>query len=378
MKKKILHIAHAVGGVDVYLRLVSENINPDEFTTIIAHGNSNSKEKYFDQNGDEIVEYKISIQREISFLKDIRAIFKIVKILKKEKPQLIHAHSSKGGIIARMASLFSEINVLHTPHAYSFLSTKNRFKKFVFVQIEKFFKRFNSILLATSESEIVRGIQDLGYDREKAILFNNSILPIPKTSNPIPKFNFPDQYICTVGRPSYQKNIEMMIEVIRKVKNKIPNIHLVLMGVGVYSPNTENVEKLIKKYKLQSNITMIEWIDREIILQIISSSLMYISTSRYEGLPYSIIESLALSKACIVTDCDGNKDLVKNEYNGFVVDQENKDLMSEKIIELFFDKKVRERYGKNSFTLFEKNFNLVNNIKILEDIYRNYSLKNVN
>ena len=76
------------------------------------------------------------------------------------------------------------------------------------------------------------------------------------------------------------------------------------MGVGEYSPNKESVKDLITKYDLQENTTLIPWIDQEKIFKIITKSKMYISTSRYEGLPYSIIEALALGKACVVTNCD--------------------------------------------------------------------------
>ncbi|MDY8138685.1 glycosyltransferase [Aquimarina sp. 2201CG5-10] len=373
-KIKIAHILNSVGGVDVSLRLIIENIDPDKNDCFVIHGNKDTSKSFIDKKGDNIRDYKLPIQREISPIKDILSIIKTIKILKKEKPNLIHAHSAKGGIIAKTASLFYRTKVLHTPQAYSYLSARSRFKKSFFLMIEKFFKFKNSILLASSNSELQRGTKEIGYKKSNAELFNNSILPI-QIENKELKFNstWPKNYICTVGRPSYQKNIEMMIEVLKEVKKQVPDIHLVLMGVGEYNPNIGSVKKLIDEYDLEANVTLVEWIDRKEIFKIISTSKLYISTARYEGLPYSIIESLALSKACVVTNCDGNRDLVEDNYNGYVIDNNNAKEMADKVIKLYNNEELRKKMEENSKILFEEKFNMNNNIYKLEELYQKYS-----
>jgi glycosyltransferase involved in cell wall biosynthesis len=147
----------------------------------------------------------------------------------------------------------------------------------------------------------------------------------------------------------------------------------VLLGVGEYSPNKNKVEELIIKYNLKDNITLIPWIAREKIFQIISKSELYISTARYEGLPYSIIEALALGKACIVTNCDGNRDLVKNEINGYVVEENEIKRMANRIFELYNDNKKRKKFELNSFDSFNLNYNIEKNIVNIETIYKKYS-----
>ncbi|MDC1379121.1 glycosyltransferase [Algibacter sp.] len=372
-KIKVVHILHSVGGVDVYLRLVTENINSDTTEHIIIH-QQEEKNKYYTKKNLEIVEYKLPIQREINPIKDFKAILATIKILKKEKPDIIHAHSAKGGIIARAASLFYKVNVLHTPHAYSFLSAESNFKKKLFLTIEKIFKHANSYLLATSESELQQGIDKVGYKRERALLFNNSILPI-KSFEPLSiEKTWPENYICSVGRPCFQKNIEFMMDVISQLKKSQKNIHLVLMGVGFHAPNLEVVKEKIKKLDLEKNVTLLDWTTRDDIFNIIKDSQLYISTSRYEGLPYSVIESLALSKPIVATNCDGNRDLVRHEFNGFLINDENKDEFSSSILRLLNEKELRDVFSENALKLFSENFNLSKNIKNLEQIYSNTSI----
>lgn len=374
MKKiKIIHILNSVGGVDVSLRLILENCNSEEFENIIIHGKHDTKSVYINKNGKPLKEYKLPIQREISIFRDLKAIYNTIKILKIEKPNIIHAHSAKGGVIARIASLFYKIKVLHTPQAYSYLSSPKGLKRIVFLGIEKALKSFSSILVASSNSELNRGLFEVGYKKQNTELFNNSINPITINSEDKISSQIPKKYICSVGRPSFQKNIEMMIKVIKELKKMIPEIHLVLLGVGEYSPNKNKVEELIIKYKLKDNVTLIPWIAREKIFQIISKSELYISTARYEGLPYSIIEALALGKACIVTNCDGNRDLVKNAINGYVVEENEIKSMANRIFELYNDNKKRKKFELNSFDSFNLNYNIEKNIVKVETIYKKYS-----
>lgn len=317
-KIKIAHILHSIGGVDVSLRLITENINSSKFESIIIHGSNDTEKPFYDNNLNLTKEYKLPISREISIVDDFISIVKAYNIIRKEKPNLIHAHSAKGGVIGRTIGFLTGVKVLYTPQAFSFLSTSNKFKRSIFLSVEKILSKGNSLLVASSTSEMNRGIKEVGFNKKKVLLFNNAIEPIVPNQILSIKKTWPDEYICTVGRPSYQKNIEMMVRVIYEVK-KTQKIHLVIMGVGPVSGQLESVKELIKELDLAKDISLLNWADRSDVFNIINQSKFYISTARYEGLPYSIIESMSLSKPCIVSDCDGNRDLVEDYVNGFVI-----------------------------------------------------------
>lgn len=227
--------------------------------------------------------------------------------------------------------------------------------------------------MATSQSEINRGIIDVGYKDKNTLLFNNSVSSIKDLPYLSIVKNWPDDYICSVGRPSYQKNIELMLDVLYEIKKQNNGIHLVLMGVGFHSPNLYSVKKKIEDLKLSNNITLLDWTSREDVFNIISKSRLYISTSRYEGLPYSLIETLALGKPIVATNCDGNRDLVKNNYNGFLIENENIHEFSKRIIEILDNYGLQKKMSLNSFEFFSNNFDLSKNIKKLESIYSKVS-----
>lgn len=370
-KTKVLHVLHAVGGVDVYLRLISKAINPEQFELVVVHGFSDTENPYFNKNGTSLKEYKISIDREIKPWKDIKSIYELIRIIKRERPDVIHAHSAKGGIVARAASLFSSEKVLYTPHAFSYLSAESNVKRRLFLWIERLFKFPNVTLLATSQSEAKRAMQEVGFKKENVKIFENCIFPISEVQkNSELNFELPAKFISSVGRPSYQKNIEAMVEIFKKVNENQPDVYMVLMGVGFYAPNAERVNELLKKYNLEKKFIMFPWISQQEIFTIINKSELYISTSRYEGLPYSVIESLALRKACVVSDCDGNRDLVTNDENGFVIKQEDlEDEMPKAILKILTNKNLKEEFETNSLERFNKHHNILLKIENLEKIY---------
>ena len=151
--------------------------------------------------------------------------------------------------------------------------------------------------------------------------------------------------------------------------------HLVVMGVGHHSDRLSNVKDLIRKKKLNDKVLLIDWTDRANILNIISNSILYISTARYEGMPYSVIESLALSKPCVVSNCDGNKDLIKDGFNGFIIKNEEVQKYVEKTLYLLSDTSILNQFSENAFSSFNKDYNISKNIKKIENFYIEQSEK---
>lgn len=367
-KIKVAHILHSVGGVDVSLRLILEHIDDEKFESIVIQGTKDNDTPFHDKSNNSIRNYRIPIFREISPVQDFKAIRTAYKIVKKEKPHVIHAHSAKGGVIGRVVGMLTKTPSLYTPQAFSYLSTDNSKKRSVYLAIERFFKKGNSRILASSESEKQRALKEVGIPENKVLLYNNSILPINSIQPlSVPKI-WPDEYICTVGRPSYQKNTELLVKAVYEIK-KQRNVHLVLMGVGYHYSELDTVVKLIEELDLTDNITMLPWTSREDVFNIVKHAQVYVSTSRYEGLPYSVIEAIALAKACVVSDCDGNRDLIIDGYNGFVIKDENPELYSNKIIALLEDDTLREKFSFNAKVFFDENFDVNKNIRKIEDIY---------
>ena len=124
---KILHLYYLGGGIATSIKLITENLNSNKFEHVILNGLSKEHNKKPELSNSKI--YSLKFNRHINIFQDIILFFNTYKICKREKPNLIHAHSAKGGIMGKVIAFLLNKPCLHTPQAYSFLSTETKFKK---------------------------------------------------------------------------------------------------------------------------------------------------------------------------------------------------------------------------------------------------------
>lgn len=361
---KILHIGQLIGGLDIYIRNTI-NYADNSFEYIIAHGVSDKNQPII-KDGKEIKEYNISLYRELNPIKDLKGLIQVLNIIRKEKPNIIHCHSAKGGFIGRFAGFITHTKTFYTPHAFSFLSTQNRLKKSIFLFLERL-ARLDSYLLACSNSEKELGISLVHYKKNKSLAWSNSVPDANYVSTQIEKAKSP--YICYIGRPSYQKNPFFLVNVIKEVYKKHPNIQFYILGVGYYSPDLDAMKVMIKNYQLENTIVLLPWLNHDETMEYVKNSLFYLTTSRYEGLPLAVIEAMSLGKCIVASNVLGNKDCVKNNYNGYLLPLKE-EVFADKINYLIEHPEKRLVFEENSRKYFEENFFIKNRIKYLEDIYK--------
>lgn len=378
---KILHIGNLKSGIDTYVRNTVA-LASDKFEFVIVNGADDNSKPYM-RHGKQVKTYSIDMYRALNPVKDMKAVMQAIKIIKKEKPDLVHCHSAKGGVIGRFAAFFTGTKVVYTAHAFSFLSAESAKKKQVFLLLEKIAK-LNSYLLACSGSERELGIKVVGFNAKKAFAWNNAVPDVDKdltrisqisrissqknesSDLPVPKIG--ERYITSIGRPSYQKNPLFMVEVAHGIHLKHPDIKFYLLGVGFYSPMLEDMKKLIHQYDMDDTFYLLPWLSHEETLKYVKGSILYFMTSLYEGLPISVIEAMSLGKAIVASDVLGNKDCVKDGYNGYLLPLKE-EVFVEKMNDLIENDEKRKEMEKNSRSYFASDFFIDNRIKALEDLY---------
>ena len=366
---KIVHIVRPLGGVGVYVNLLVNHVDDKKFQSILIGNRQDERFEIRNKSEKVIPEFHVDLNREINLIEDLRCLFQIIKLLKNIKPDIIHCHSTKAGMLGRIAGAFLRIPTLYTPNAFSYLSGENKLKRALFINIERLLRFLPSKIVACSQSEYDRAKNDLRFKKHKRYLWSNSIKDVTALAPSKIIATLPKKFICSIGRPSFQKNIEMLINVVLQLKKSIEEVHLVVLGVGLYSPTIGRIEKLIKDNDLTDNVTLVPWLSREETMSILKQCHIYVSSARYEGLPYSVIEALALAKPCVVTNVDGNKDLVINNYNGFVVESGNAMAMTEVIKSIYDDDEKIKMLTQNARKEYLNKYNIERNIQQLEKIY---------
>lgn len=345
---KILHISETfAAGVYTYIKDICGFFDNDpQFESyVIYSGNreDTNREKFEIDFSKKVHLKEISMQREISIVQDFRSIVSISKEIRKIKPDIIHLHSSKAGVLGRIASkAYPQAKVFYTPNGYSFVRqdiSKSKRKLFRFIEFIVN-KTFGGITIACGDTEFEHA-KKIG----KALLVRNGI-EINSLRNFKKSKKSTVYTIGTVGRISPQKNPDLF----NKIAEKFPNIKFYWIGDGE------------QKSKLSSNnIEITGWLNRENALEMVANLDLYIQTSSWEGLPFTIIEAMTIGKPIIATNVIGNKDAVKHGYNGYVCDSVQD---FQKYIQLLKDNvDLKKSYGENSFiranNLFDRNKNFI-------------------
>lgn len=325
-KKKVLHVVESFGsGVFSFLVDLVNSTNK-EFDITIAYGVRNETlENFKDYFSNNVKFIKVeNFTRSINPIKDIKAFFEVKKIIKQENPNIIHLHSSKAGFVGRFAANGKKIKMLYNPHGFSFLmQNSSKLKRTIYWIIEKIGAIRKCTIVGCSEGEYKEALKLT----KNSICINNgvNVEKLEKEINQLKEKNidFNNLKICTSGRIGYQKNPELF----NKIATDFPNIQFTWIGEG------ELQDKLTSK-----NISVTGWKTREEVLKLVNDNDIFLLTSLWEGLPISLLEAMYLKKCCIVTDCIGNRDVIKDGENGFIIKNDNYKKIIEGVNDIIYDK----------------------------------------
>lgn len=306
MKKKILYIVEAMGG-GVFTYIVDlANELVDEYDMYIAYATRKQTPQNYREYFDEkihLIEVK-NFERSINPTKDVRALLEIKRIAKEIQPDIIHLHSSKAGVLGRIAFNGKRVPLFYTPHGYSFLMENcNPMKRKIFKMIELVCAKRNCTTISCSVGEHKETLNLT----KRATYVNNGInmLELQQIIDKTEKIEHPFT-VFTLGRICYQKNPTLFNE----IAQKLPEIKFVWIGDG------ELREELTSK-----NIEITGWTDRETAIKYAVNADVFLLPSRWEGLPISLLEAMYMKKICVVSNVIGNRDVIHNWKNGFVCAQ---------------------------------------------------------
>ena len=311
--KKILHIVEAFGGgVFTMLNDLSNGVC-NEYEVVIAY----SVRKETPQNFEKLFDKKIkfievkNFTRNINFIKDIKTLKELKKIIKEEKPDIIHLHSSKAGVLGRFIARGKKYKMLYNPHGFSFLKQDDsKFKRICYRTIEKMMTIINPkcIIVGCSQGEY----EEAKKLSKNSICINNgiNIKELEEKAKKLQKHetDFKNLKICTIGRIGYQKNPKLFNE----IAESLPNNKFTWIGDGE-----------LKNELISPNIKITGWKDKEKVLEELNKNDIFILTSLWEGLPIALLEAGYMKKLCIVTDVIGNRDVIKNNINGHIFNKYN-------------------------------------------------------
>ena len=316
------------------------------------------------------------------FNKDnIRAYKELKKIIDTNNYRLIHCHTPVGGVLTRLAARRARkkgTKVIYTAHGFHFYKGAPLKNWLLYYPVEKWLARYTDCLITINEEDYelarkkrfqagsIKKVDGVGVDINRfKPLAEEEKLALRQEYG----FNEKDFIIICVGELNANKNQALAIKAVKILKERIPNIKLLLAGRGDME---KQYRKMAEKLGVKDNVLFLGY--RRDIPELLSISDIAVSSSRREGLPVNVMEAMATGLPLVVTDCRGNRDLVQNGENGFVVGIDDAEGMAERIEYIYNNGEMKEKARKYNLNSI-RNYSLDTIEKQIACIY-NEMLKN--
>jgi glycosyltransferase involved in cell wall biosynthesis len=350
---KVLHVITRLntGGPAVFLDHLTNAMSNMNCQSSILYGFCEDNESDYADNhkfNGELIKIK-SLHRSLNLIDDLKAFFQIRKAIIKIKPDLVNTHTSKGGVLGRLAakSVNRRLPVVHTFHGHLIYGYFAIYKSLIFSLIEKFMSKLTDSAIAVTR-ETKKSLIDLGIGQK----LNWRVIPIgiPTTSEPVRQLSDSESLkVLWVGRFTNIKDPLYAIDVIEYIlKQGVLKVELKMVGDGELFEKVKNVA-----HNLPVTFTGLVMNPFENIKDF---DLLMLS-SKNEGLPLVILEAANYGRATISRNVGGVGEFIKENQTGYLISGEPSQ-MAKKLIDISKDKNVLQVIGISANKLLKNDFSV--------------------
>ncbi len=372
-KVKVLQVLEATSfGTACYMANLLLNIDLNAFDVSLAYSPLRSDERFrsdlkkIGRRGIRI--HEIPMQRNIRPMEDTRSMWKLYRLIRAEKFDIVHGHSSKGGFLARAAAKLADYSIatVYSPHAISI--SLNR----AYLYVERLAGLLTSMVLGVSVSER----DELASYRLVApskLRYVTTGIDVAAFSGSFgggqlrQRLGVPDgaMLIGTAGRVTEQKDPTTFLEAAAQALKKGLKAHFAWAGDGDLKRESQ---ELAIRLGIDKDVTFLGYCaDLRPFLEALD---IFALTSRFESFGYVTCEAMAMCKPVVATNVSGSKELVVPGVTGYLVDVGDRDGFAKSFCELAGNADLRHRMGKGGGARAREHYDLPRTIRGLEQIYR--------
>ncbi|KPL04772.1 MAG: hypothetical protein AMJ73_03735 [candidate division Zixibacteria bacterium SM1_73] len=345
-----------IGGPSIHTVLLSAHLNSDRFKTTLVKGiEGNSEGDMRDLLRKKKVRPIIvtELAREISLARDCVAFVKLYKLICREKPDIVHTHTAKAGLLGRVAAKLAGVPIIvHTFHGHLFHSYFGYLTTKLIVFIERLLAHLTSKIIIVSEKvrkDIVEKYRIATYSKVITMPLGLELTPfldVDKQRGFLRKELGLSDKIALVGivaRLVPVKGHKYFIEAAAAVMKRLLNVKFLVIGDGELK---EKLEDYVKQLGILESVTFCGF--RKDLPHIYADLDVVVLTSLNEGLPVAIIEGMAAAKPVVAFDVGGVKDLIQDNVTGILVPFGDVQKLADSITSLLGDPLECERLGQNA------------------------------
>ncbi|MGL5060278.1 MAG: glycosyltransferase family 4 protein [Microcoleus sp.] len=384
---KILHVCAIGGTAQALLKPQIDYLLSRNLSVEVACSHDSYIEQ-LQQQGYTI--HPIPIDRKISPILNIKSIYALVKLIRKQQYDLVHVHTPIAAVLGRVAAKIAGVKrIVYTSHGLPFHDRSSPKEYALYSNVEKFAALFTDLILSQNHEDIATA-KKLGICSPEKIAylgngvdidrFNRSRLDPTHQAELRKSLGIPDSanlIIGTIGRLTRKKGSGYLIEATAKLVSQFPNLHVLIIG-GELSTDPEpfytEITERIRSLGIQNNVTLTGI--RQDIPEILGLlDIFTLPTFTHEGLPRSILEAMSMALPIVATDIRGCREAVVDGKTGFIVPPQNSDKLAEALEKLLFDVDLRQVYGKAGRQRVETEYDESLVFDRLEQFYQKLGVK---
>lgn len=330
-----------IGGPAIHVLHLSAKLDPTRYRTVLVAGREAPQEGNMYALAERLRVHPVFVEtlgREISFAADLRTLWTLWRLLRRERPAIVHTHTAKAGTLGRLAALLAGVPIrIHTFHGHTFHGYWGPAKTRLFLAIERWLARHTTHIVGVSrcvcDDLLALGIGTpdtvlhipLGLDLERfrglsrlrgrlrAQLGVDSKAPL----------------VGIVARLVPIKRHDLFLDAAVRVHAALPHVRFVLVGDGELRCELEH---RVSELELDTVVHFAGWRDD---LDVVYADLDLVAlTSDNEGLPVALIEAMASGCPIVATDVGGVSELVTDGVNGFRVPPGDAEQLADRMIDV--------------------------------------------
>jgi len=359
------HVLQLFGNVDrkrFELELVASNLrDPEGFRPDVER-----------LRADGFTVFLVPMTRSVRPVADLRSLLRLVRLFHRRRYDVVHCHSSKAGILGRLAAFLTGCRwIVYTPHCFSFTAGFGRFVGRFYQFLEFAAGRVTDRLVAVSPHErevairsgaalphqvrtIVNGLEDEELAPRTPAEKLRGELGLPKSA-PV---------VGSIGRLGRQKGYDVFLRAARLIRDRRGDVHFLLVGKGPYE---EELRGLASRLRLDDCFHFAG--ERDDVLDIFPLIDVFVMSSRWEAMPYSLLEAMGAGRAIVLTRVAGLQNVVENGRAGVIIPPEDPETLCREVIGLVNDSARRRTLGAAAREVATQNYRLRHSIRQLEQLY---------
>lgn len=357
-KKKIIRTVTVPQSIG-FFEEVMMRLKGDGYEVVVVTSPGEELDDFRRRYPDETV-IEVPMERHISLIKDLKSLFMMIGVLRREKPYVVHSMTPKAGLISMMAAWLTGVPVrIHTFTGLVWPTAAGLKRKILMVTdwitcacATHIIPEGRGVLEDLKNHNVCRKpMRVLGYGNVRGVDMErfdpDRFADVEKDES---KFRF-----VFVGRIVGDKGINELVEAFVRLNKEYPETKLSL--VGNYEADLDPLKpETIEVIESNSNIYACGAKYSDDLLTEYMKSDCFVMPSYREGFPNTVMEAGAMGLPSIVTDINGSREIIINGENGIIVPSKDADALYKAMKQIVEDSSARERMAANSRPLIESRF----------------------